>query len=87
MPSFVTFKNGEDPIKNEGARVVTIFHPLKVYGDFSRHSRAANSAVGGRILPNFKLIQDFMVVLVTCMIEEDSIENEGASTRVVTFMI
>ena len=24
----VTFKNEEDPIKNEGARVLTTFHPL-----------------------------------------------------------
>ena len=29
--------------KNEGTRVVTTFLPLEVYGDFSRHSRAANS--------------------------------------------
>ena len=42
-------KNEEDPIKIEGARVFTRFLPLKVYGDFYRRSRAANSAVLGPI--------------------------------------
>ena len=49
-----------------------------VYGDFSRRSRAANSAVLGPILPNFKLVRDVMYVLVTCKYEEDPIKNEGA---------
>ena len=44
-----TCKNEEDRIKNEGARVFTKFLPLLVYGDFSRRSRAANSAVLGPI--------------------------------------
>ena len=57
--------------KNKGARVI-------VYGNFSRQSRAANSAVPSRILLNFEPIQDFMVVLVTCKNEEDPIKNEGA---------
>ena len=56
----------------------TRFLPLQVYGDFSRRSRAANSAVNGRIWSNFELVQDFMVVLVTCKNEEDAIKNEGA---------
>ena len=43
---------------------------------------AANSTVQGLIWQNFKRIQDFMVVLVTCKNEEDPIQNEGA--RVVT---
>ena len=43
----VTCKNEEDPIKNEGARVLTRFSPLQVYGNFFRRSRAANSAVLG----------------------------------------
>ena len=60
----------------------TRFLPLKVYGDFSRRSRAANSAVLSPILPNFELVRDVMNVLITCKYEEDSIENEGA--RVVT---
>ena len=48
------------------------------YGDFSRRSRAANSAVHGQIWLNFELVQDFMVVLLTCKSEEDAIENRGA---------
>ena len=52
------------------------------YVDFSRRSRAANSAVLGPIWPNFKLIRDVMDVLVTCKYEEDPIKNEGA--RVIT---
>ena len=64
-----TCKNEEDPIKNEG-------------GDFSRRSRAANSAVLGPIWPNFELVREVMDVLVTCKYEEDPIKNEGA--RVVT---
>ena len=78
-----TCKNEEDPIKNEGARVFTRFLPLLVYGDFSRRSRAANSAVLGPIWPNFELVRDVMNVLVTCKYEEDLIKNESA--RVVTF--
>ena len=68
-----TCKNEEDPIKNEGARVFTRFLPLKSMGDFSRRSRAANSAVLGPIWPNFKLVRDVMDVLVTCKYEEDLI--------------
>ena len=56
----------------------TRFFPLEVYGDFSRRSRAANSAVLGPIWPNFELVQDVMNVLVTCEYEEDPIKNEGA---------
>ena len=35
-------------------------------------------AVLGAIWPNFELVRDIMVVLVTCTIEEDPIKNEGA---------
>ena len=45
-------------------------------------SRAANSEVSDLILPEFKLIQAFIVVLIVCKNEEDSFKNEG--TRVVT---
>ena len=50
-----------------------------VYGDFSRRSRAANSAVLNQNWPKFELVRDIMVVLVTCKYEEDPIKNEGAS--------
>ena len=53
-----------------------------MYGDFSRRSRAANSAVLSPIWPNFELVRDVIYVLVTCKYEEDPIKNEGA--RVVT---
>ena len=43
---------------------------------------AANSAVHGRIWPNFELIRDFIVVLVTSKNEEDPVKNEG--TRMLT---
>ena len=56
----------------------TRFLPLLVYGDFSKRSRAANSAVLGPIWPNFELVRDVMNVLVTCKYEEDRIKNEGA---------
>ena len=46
----------EDPIKNEGARVVTT-----LFIDF-----AANSEVSDGILPKFKPIQAFMADRVTC---------------------
>ena len=45
------------------------------YGDFSRRSRAADSAVLGPIWPNFELVRDVMDVLVTCKYEEDPIKN------------
>ena len=48
-----------------------------MYGDFSRRSRAANSAVLGPIWPNFELVRDVMDILVTCKYEEGPIENEG----------
>ena len=63
--------NEEDPIKNEGARVLTRF-----IHHFFRHTRAAYSEVSGGILPKFELIQAFMVVLVTCK-NEDPIKNKA----------
>ena len=77
MGFLVVCKNEEDPIKNEGARVVTT-----LFIDFFIRSQAANSKVSDGILPKFKLIRAFMVGLVTCKNEEDPSKNEG--TRVVT---
>ena len=56
MVVFLTCKNEEDPIENEGARVLT-----RLYVVFSRHSRAAYSEVRGGILPKFELIKALMV--------------------------
>ena len=47
-------------------------------GAVFKRSRAANSTVFGRILPNFELVRDIIVVLHTCKNEEDPIKNEGA---------
>ena len=52
----VTRKNEKDLIKNKGSRVLTRFSPLKVFGIFFKHSRAANSAVRGRILLDFEVV-------------------------------
>ena len=50
---------------------------MGLYGDFYRRSMAANPAVRGQIWPKFKLIQAFMVSLLTPKNEEDPIKNEG----------
>ena len=78
MVVLVACKNEDGSSKNEDTRVVTTFLPLYVYGDFSRRSRASNSSVTGRILPNFEPIQDVMVVPITCENKEEPIKNEGA---------
>ena len=78
----VNCKNEEDSPKNEGTRVVTTFFPIKVNGDFSRRSRAANSPVQGPIWPNFEPIRGFVGVLVACKKKEEPSKHEGA--RVVT---
>ena len=72
MVVLVTCKN-EDPIKNDGVRVLTTLyvHP------FFRRSRAANSAVHGRIWPNLELILTLMVVLITSKNEEDPIKMKA----------
>ena len=49
---------------------------------FFRRSRAANAVGSGKIMPKFKFVQAFMVVLVTCKNEKDPIKNEGS--RVLT---
>ena len=64
MVVLVTCKNEEDPIINKGARVVTSLIII-----FFKFSRAANSVVSGGILTKYKLIQAFMVFLVTCKTE------------------
>ena len=46
-------------------------------GIFFKRSRAANSAVLGRIWLKFELIRDNIDVLVICKYEEDRIKNEG----------
>ena len=74
----ITCKYEKNPIKNSRENVITSFSPLLVYGDFSRRSRAANSAVLVPIWLNFKLGRDVMDVLVACKYEEEPIKNAGA---------
>ena len=74
-----TCKNGEDPIKNEGARVLTrLYHLYVVFSD----AQGQLTPVKNEILPKLELIQAFMHVLLTCKNEEDPIKNERA--RVLT---
>ena len=48
-------------------------------GIFFRRSRAANSAVLGRIWLKFELVREIIDVLVTCKYKENPIKNEGDS--------
>ena len=77
MVVLVTYKNEEDPIKNEGARVVTTM----LHYQFLSCSRAANSLIGDGIMMKFKLILAFIVSLI-CNNKYDLFKIE--STRVVT---
>ena len=74
MYVLVTYKDEENQMKNEGARVTTTLYQL-----YFRRSRAANSVAGGWMWPKIKHIQTFMGVLVTCKNEEDPFKNAGAS--------
>ena len=80
MCLLVACKNEEDPIKNEGARVVTTL--------FINFSDAQGQLTPKSVMeswPKFKLIRAFMVGLVICTNEEDPSKNEG--TRVVTTFV
>ena len=80
MVVFHTCKNEGDPIKNEDARVLP-----RLYVLFSDAQGQLTPSVSGGILPKFKLIQAFIVVLVTCKDEEDPIKYKGA--RVLTSLL
>ena len=62
MYVLVTYKDEENQMKNEGARVVKTL--------YSYISREANSVAGGWVWRKIKLIQTFMEVLVTCKIQK-----------------
>ena len=80
MVVLLTCKNEENPIKNEGARVLT-----RLYVIFSDAQGQLTPKSAVEFHRNSKLIQAFMVVLVTCKNEEDPIKNEGARVpRVLT---
>ena len=71
MDVLITCNYEEDPIKNEGARVVTTLY--NNISDAQGQITLVLVVVSGR-----KLIQAFMHVLVTCKNEDDQIKNEGA---------
>ena len=75
MHVLIACKYEKDQMKNSGENVMTSFSPLLVYGIFFRRSRAANSAVHGRISPNFELIQALMYIIITCKYEMNPIKN------------
>ena len=75
----VNCKKEEDPIKIKALEWSQDYH------EFFKGSRTATSVVRDGVLTKFKLIQAFMVVLVTCKNEEDSSKNEG-TTVVTTFL-
>ena len=52
-----------------------VFHNNVSLWDFFQRSRAANSVVGGPNWLKFKLIQDFINVLITCKFENDRINS------------
>ena len=73
MVVLLTCKNEKDPIKNRGARVLTTLYIN--CSDAQGQITLELVAVSGR---NFKLIQAFMHVLVTCKNEDGQFINEGA---------
>ena len=75
-----TCKNEEDPIKNEDARVLT-----RLYVVFSDAQGQLTPKSAVEFCRKFKLIQAFIVVLVTCKNEEDPIKNGGG--RVLTSLL
>ena len=60
MYVLVTYRDEENQMKNEGARVVTTLYSL-----YFICSRAANSVAGGWVWRKIKLIQTFKEVLIT----------------------
>ena len=73
MHILITCKYEKLPIKN--GKCDDIAFPIMSMGFFFMRSRAANSVVGGRIWPNFELIQALMHVMVTCKYEKDPIKS------------
>ena len=54
----------------------TAFSHCKSMGNFfDTQGKAANSVVSGPIWPKFKLVQDFMHVLISCKYKKDRIKK------------
>ena len=81
MPVLVTSNFDDDSIKSERASMETPFSHFKSMGNFFRRSRTANSVVNCPIWSKFKLIRDFMHVLVTWKYKKDRIKNKQKRWR------
>ena len=79
MGLLVACKNEEDPIKNEGARVITT---LFINFSDTQGQLTPKSVMESCRNSKLKPIQVFIVGLVICRNEEDPSKNEGS--RVVT---
>ena len=51
-----------------------------------RRSRTANSAVGGRIWPNFELLRAIMQVIITCKYENDRMKNSREKSGIIDLL-
>ena len=80
MGFLVACRNEEDPIKNEGARVVTT-----LLINFSDAQGQLTPKAVMESCRNSKLIQALIVVLIVCKNEEDPFKIK--STRVVTIFL
>ena len=69
MVILVSSKNEEDPIRIEGARVVTI---QNINFSNNKGQPTLQSEV------KFELMRDIVVILVTCKNEEDPLKNKDA---------
>ena len=80
-------KTTSSPKGNDAHLRVIIQSEKKWKHQFFRRLRAANSVVLGRIWPNFKLIQAFMYVIITCKYEKDPIKNNREKEATPFFQI
>ena len=74
----VTCKNEEIQFKIKALECSQDFSHYKSMEIFP-DAQGQLTAVHGRIWSNFELVQDFMVVLITCKNEEDPIKKESSS--------
>ena len=80
MVVLVTCKNEEDPIKSEGARVVT-----RLFIDFSDAQGQLTPKSLMKSCQNSNSSKFFMIGLITCKNDEDPFKNDY--TRVVTIFL
>ena len=74
MPVLVTSNFDDDLIKNERASMETPFSHYNSMGNFL-DAQGQLTVVNGPIWLKFKLVRDFMHVLITCKYKKDRIKN------------